>query len=75
VQGVKLREERAPSGLPASANVHYFRLNRSEGPLSVMAWDRIKKDHKIALRWEVLPPDAFEEIRLHWKLPEGASRP
>jgi type VI secretion system protein ImpJ len=73
VRGVKLKEERAPSGLPAPNDVHYFRLCRADGPMSVMAWGRIKRDKNVAVRWEELPAEAFADMKLHWKVPQGAA--
>ncbi len=49
IYGIKLQEERHPPlGLPARADLHYFRLQREE---SARMWERILADKAVAAVW------------------------
>ena len=49
IRGIELREERhAPLELPAAADLHYFRLDRS---VSARMWQQIEMEKTAAIRW------------------------
>jgi type VI secretion system ImpJ/VasE family protein len=49
IRGIELKEERhAPLELPASSDLHYFRLDRS---VSARMWQQIEMEKTAAIRW------------------------
>ena len=70
IPGVKLKEERAPQGLPTPSDVYYFRLMPSEDEDSKEMWADILKDKGMALRWPNLERTDFD-ITLYMLIPSG----
>ncbi len=70
VRGIRLQEERHPPlGLPASNNLYYFRLLRSEND---RMWQRIVDEKAIAIRWpDVVTADY--QVTLFMTIPSGES--
>jgi predicted component of type VI protein secretion system len=49
IRGIELKEERHPPlELPASADLHYFRLDRAA---SARMWQQIEMEKTAAIRW------------------------
>lgn len=49
IRGIELKEERHPPlELPASSDLHYFRLNRAA---SARMWDQIRSERTAVVRW------------------------
>jgi len=67
--GVKLKYDRAATGLPTPANVNYFRLKRAEDPQSKMAWERIGKSRIPSLFWPNMNASPIKEVKLFWVMP------
>ncbi|MEI9893457.1 MAG: type VI secretion system baseplate subunit TssK [Chthoniobacter sp.] len=64
--GLPLKEERHPPlELPASADLHYFRLNRTEG---ARHWDLLQKEKAPCIRWTDID-SADYQISLYMVVP------
>jgi len=56
--GLPLKEERHPPlELPASADLHYYRLNRTEG---ARHWDLIEKEKAACIRWNEIDSSDYQ---------------
>jgi predicted component of type VI protein secretion system len=73
VRGIVLKEERHPPlELPASADLHYFRLDRAA---SARMWDQIKAEKSAAVRWMGSDVDlADAKFTLYMTTPNAPSR-
>jgi hypothetical protein len=64
--GLPLKEERHPPlELPASADLHYFRLNRTEG---ARHWDLLQREKAPCIRWTDID-SADYQIALYMVVP------
>jgi type VI secretion system ImpJ/VasE family protein len=70
--GLPLKEERHPPlELPASADLHYFRLNRTEG---ARHWDLLSREKAACIRWTDIDSSDFQ-VALYMVVPEQAVAP
>jgi type VI secretion system ImpJ/VasE family protein len=68
--GLPLKEERHPPlELPASADLHYFRLNRTEG---ARHWDLLTKEKSACIRWTDID-SADYQVTLYMVVPPEAA--
>ena len=68
--GLPLSEERHPPlELPASADLHYYRLNRTEG---ARHWDLLQKEKSACIRWPDVDSDDYQ-ISLYMVVPPEAA--
>ncbi len=74
IRGIELKEERhAPLELPAAADLHYFRLERTN---SARMWQQIQAEKTAAIRWtggEIDWSDA--SFTLYMTVPAGTNKP
>ncbi len=67
--GLPMKEERHPPlELPASADLHYFRLNRTEG---ARHWDLLQKEKAACIRWPEMETSDYQ-ISLYMVVPSTA---
>jgi type VI secretion system protein ImpJ len=69
VRGIEMEEERAPEALASPPDVHYYRLLRTRGTHSAMAWENIQRERVMALRWADMETSDFR-VTLHMILPD-----
>jgi hypothetical protein len=68
--GLPLKEERHPPlELPASADLHYFRLNRTEG---ARHWDLLSREKSACIRWTDID-SADYQVTLYMVVPPEAA--
>ena len=69
--GLPLKEERHPPlELPASADLHYFRLNRTEG---ARHWDLLTKEKSACIRWTDIDSADYQVTLFMVVPPEAAA--
>jgi predicted component of type VI protein secretion system len=73
IRGIELKEERhAPLELPASSDLHYFRLERAA---SARMWQAIQTEKAAAVRWTGTEIDWSDAtFTLYMTVPSGGSR-
>ena len=68
--GLPMKEERHPPlELPAAADLHYFRLNRTEG---ARHWDLMQREKAACIRWPESETVDYQ-ISLYMVVPPSAS--
>jgi predicted component of type VI protein secretion system len=73
IRGIELKEERHPPlELPAAADLHYFRLERTT---SARMWQQIQMEKSAAVRWTGTELDWSDaSFTLYMTVPAGGSR-
>ncbi len=73
IRGIELKEERHPPlELPAAADLHYFRLERTT---SARMWQQIQMEKSAAVRWTGAELDWSDaSFTLYMTVPSGGSR-
>jgi type VI secretion system protein ImpJ len=74
IRGIELKEERhVPLELPAAADLHYFRLERTN---SARMWQQIQTEKTAAIRWTGSEVDWSDAIfTLYMTVPAGTTKP
>jgi type VI secretion system ImpJ/VasE family protein len=68
--GLPLKEERHPPlELPASADLHYYRLNRTEG---ARHWDLLSRERSACIRWTDIDSSDYQ-VTLYMVVPPEAA--
>ncbi|MCC6284004.1 MAG: type VI secretion system baseplate subunit TssK [Phycisphaerales bacterium] len=68
LRGVSLKEERHPPlQLPSPSGLNYFRLQRAE---SQRMWERITQERVMAVKFDGVEQNRFEEVALYMTIPQ-----